>query len=178
MRDLSLHILDIIENSVNAGAKNISLLIDEDIGKNLLKVQIKDDGKGMGNKMLKNVTDPFTTTRTTRKVGLGLSLIKQAAEIAGGNLKINSKKGKGTDVIATFKYDHIDRKPLGDIMETLISAILMSPDVEYKFKHRKNNKVFEFDTIKIKKSLCVAQLIDIKILNSLKKVFNNKFIEV
>lgn len=178
MRDLSLHILDIIENSVRAGAENISLLIDEDVIKNLLTVKIKDDGDGIDNEMLKNVTSPFTTSRTTRKVGLGLSLLKQASEIAEGKFKINSKKGKGTDVIATFKYNHIDRKPLGNIMETIISAILMSPEIEYKFKHRKNNKVFEFDTVKIKKSLCVGQLNDIKILNSLKKIFNNKFIEV
>ena len=134
MEDLSLHILDIVENSIAAGAKNIRIKIIEEKKKDFLAVEIIDDGKGMDDKTLKKVLDPFYTTRNTRKVGLGLPLLAQSAEESGGNIKIESKPGKKTTVKTTFSYSHIDRKPLGDVSETLKVLIAGNPDINFIFE--------------------------------------------
>ena len=112
MNDLSMHILDIIQNSLSAGASIIELDVSEDVLNNLLTVTIKDNGKGMTPEQVAQVTDPFFTSRTTRKVGMGLPLYRQSAEQSGGTLKVESEVGVGTSVIATFGYDHVDRPPM------------------------------------------------------------------
>jgi anti-sigma regulatory factor (Ser/Thr protein kinase) len=145
MKDLSLHILDIAENSINAGAKNIEITIVENEKRDLLTLEIKDDGRGINSHILQSVTDPFVTTRTTRKVGLGLALLKAASESAGGKLKIKSSPAAGTAIKATFQMSHIDRKPLGDINETLMTLIMGNPNLNIKFVHKKNEAEFKFD---------------------------------
>ncbi len=122
MKDLSLNVLDVAENSVTAGARLIEISLDR--AGSLLTITIKDDGCGMSPEMLASVKDPFTTSRTTRRVGMGLPLFDLAAQQTGGELKIESEEGKGTLVRATFHTDHIDCPPLGDMPST--AAMLMA----------------------------------------------------
>ncbi|MCA1917797.1 MAG: ATP-binding protein [Flavobacterium piscis] len=177
MDDLSLHILDIAENSINAGAKNIDIKILEDTKQDLLMIEIKDDGKGMDKEILEEVTNPFVTTRTTRKVGLGIPLLKLAAENCDGGLEIKSEKGKGTTVSVTFKLSHIDRQPLGDIIGTIISLLANENKVDIVFSHKKDGNIFEFDSKDFKaalKDLGVEESSFISIANKyLKKNYNN-----
>jgi anti-sigma regulatory factor (Ser/Thr protein kinase) len=153
MEDLSLHILDIAENSITAGASRIEIKIVEDIKSNLLSIEIKDNGTGMDEEMLKQALDPFYTTKTTRKVGLGIPMLAQSAKESMGDIKITSKKGEGTTVYAHFQYDHIDRKPLGDIGQSIMVLIASNPDIDFIFHHIKNGETYILDTAKIKKEL-------------------------
>jgi len=130
MRDLSLHLLDILTNSVSAGASRMVIQIKADQN-DLLTIRIEDNGKGMSPDFLKRVTSPFSTTRTTRKVGLGLSLFKEACDITGGNLKIESTVGIGTTVTATFGISSIDRIPLGNMGETISGLISSYPERDF-----------------------------------------------
>ncbi len=124
MKDLSLHILDLVENAIAAKAKKIEISIQEEPKEDRLVIEIKDDGMGMDQEVSQKATDPFFTTRSSRRVGLGLSLMAQAAQEAGGRLRIESELEKGTKVVATFQYHHIDRKPLGDMIETMTTLLL------------------------------------------------------
>ncbi|MFQ5867356.1 MAG: ATP-binding protein [bacterium] len=138
MEDLSLHILDIVENSIVAQAKKIEISIIENIKEDLLTVKIKDDGKGMDEEMIKKSLDPFFTTKTTKKVGLGLPLLAQAAEESGGKLEIESEVGKGTTIMATFKLSHPDRRPLGNMKETMKILTVAHPEIKFIFEHKKS----------------------------------------
>jgi len=153
MEDLSLHILDIVENSTMAGATLVVIDILEDQEKNALRITIDDNGWGMDPDMLERVRDPFVTTRTTRSVGLGLSLLEQAARETGGDLTITSSKGHGATVKATFQTDHIDRKPLGDIGSTLTALIAGNPDVDFVYGGYLNNERMELDTRELRAEL-------------------------
>jgi len=151
MEDLSLHILDIVENSIRAHAKKIEIKIMEEKKKDLLTIEIIDDGKGMDEETLKNVLDPFFTTKNTRKVGLGLSLLAQSAEESGGSIEIESKPGQETKVRATFGYSHIDRKPLGDVHESLKVLITANPDINFIYEYQEDDVSYHLDTKGIKK---------------------------
>lgn len=153
MEDLSLHILDIAENSIGAGATVITISIIEDTRSGLLTVEIKDNGKGIPEELIEKVLDPFYTSRTTRKVGLGLPLFAQSAKETGGDISIRSHKDTGTVVRAHFKQGHIDMKPLGNIAETIVILITGNPDIDFFFSYRKNKKHFTFDTRQVKKEL-------------------------
>ncbi len=131
MRDLSLHLLDILTNSISAGALRMVIRIRADKKSGFLSIQIEDNGKGMDPELLARVTDPFSTTRTTRKVGLGLSLLKEACEIAGGHLSIESELGVGTKVEAVMAMFSVDRIPLGNTGETLAGLISSYPDRDF-----------------------------------------------
>ena len=146
MEDLSLHILDIAENSISASAKRIEIRIDEDQAKDLLTIEIKDDGKGMDEQTLQKVLDPFFTTRTTRRVGLGLSLLAQAARETDGTIELDSKNGEGTTVKVSFRFSHPDRKPMGDIDETLRTLVVGHAGIDFLYEHKKNNSIYLFDT--------------------------------
>ena len=146
MEDLSLHILDIAENSINGAAKTIEIIIDEDRDKDLLTIEIKDDGKGMDEKTLKKALDPFFTTRKTRRVGLGLSLLAQAAEQSDGKMELSSIPSVGTTVKATFRMSHPDCKPMGDINETLRMLVAGHPEINFVYEHHKDNSKYRFDT--------------------------------
>lgn len=166
MKDLSLHILDICENSMTAGASLIEIRINEDTKQNLLTLKIVDDGKGMEEKIVEKVTNPFYTTRTTRRVGLGFPLLEQSAKDAGGSINIQSKPGFGTSVTATFIYDHMDRKPIGDVPETIITLLASGRlDIDFLYEHCKNGSKFLFDTRDIKRVLQDVPINNPEILN-------------
>jgi anti-sigma regulatory factor (Ser/Thr protein kinase) len=143
MQDLSLHILDVAENSINAGAKNIEITISENMTQDILAIEITDDGPGMNPEDAEKATDPFYTTRTTRRVGLGLPLLNQATAAANGTLEIRSTPGKGTTLRATFQLSHIDRKPLGDMAATIVMLVASNPDIHFTYRHEQK---FTFDT--------------------------------
>jgi hypothetical protein len=124
MRELSLHILDALENSLEAGATAIELTIEEDMRADRLAITIRDNGRGMSKAQVDRIFDPFFTTRTTRHVGLGVPLFKAAAQRCNGDLTVTSQPGEGTTLLATFQHSHIDRAPLGDIQGTLLAVIL------------------------------------------------------
>jgi anti-sigma regulatory factor (Ser/Thr protein kinase) len=153
MEDLSLHILDVVENSIAAQAKRVEIRVHEDEERDLLSIEIKDDGKGMTEEMVKKAMDPFFTTRTTRRVGLGLSLFAQAARESKGTFAIESKPDQGTRVHATFQYSNVDRKPWGKMTETLITLIVGNPDVDFYYCHRKGNFEYILDTAEIRSGL-------------------------
>lgn len=153
MRDLSLHIMDIIQNSLSAKADRIDITISALTDIDLLEIEIKDNGIGMDENFLKDIKNPFKTTRTTRKVGLGISLFEASAKSASGELSINSKKNSGTEVKACFKISHIDRLPLGDIAETLTTLIVAQPNVEYNLVIDNKKEQFIFNSLEIKKTL-------------------------
>ena len=151
MEDLSLHILDISQNSIRAGAREIGITVEEDQHENRLRFTIRDDGCGMTPDQLERLSDPFFTTRTTRRVGLGIPLLKQTAELAGGGVTITSRVGEGTTVTAEYELDHIDRPPLGDVAATIWTLIVLNPQVEFSYRHRVDGDVFEIDTAALKK---------------------------
>jgi len=150
MKELSLHILDIVQNSITACATIVEIVVLEDITANILSISISDNGKGMSKEFLAKVRDPFTTTRTTRSVGMGISLFESAAVSCGGCFDISSELGVGTTVYANFLHNHIDRQPLGNIAETITTLIFGSPTIDFVFKYNTNGGIFEFDTRKIK----------------------------
>jgi signal transduction histidine kinase len=149
MEDLSLHILDIAENSISGSAKRIEIRINEDQEKDVLTIEIKDDGKGMDAQTRQKALDPFFTTRTTRRVGLGLPLLAQAARETEGTIQLDSKPGRGTTVKATFRYSHPDRKPMGDIHETIRTLVVGHPEIDFLYEHKKKDSVYRFDTREI-----------------------------
>lgn len=155
MKDLSLHILDVAENGVRAGAHLITITIRENSDSDTLTLCIKDDGKGMEPELFARALDPFFTTKTarTRKVGLGLSLLQQAAEAAEGGLDLKSVQGKGTEVTASMRRSHIDRKPLGDIADTMVVLIQGNSDVDFVYRHEKDGLEYRLDTREIRESL-------------------------
>ena len=136
--EISLNILDISQNSISAKATQIKIMVWVNTFKQQIKVQIKDNGTGMDAETVKRVTDPFYTTRTTRKVGLGIPFFKQEAECTGGSFSISSVLGQGTDIQAIFCTDHIDCMPLGNLNETVYSLIVMHPDIEFYYGYQVN----------------------------------------
>lgn len=153
MEELSLHILDIAENSIRAGAKNIEIHIEEDVKKDRLAITIRDDGAGMDEETQRQALDPFFTTKQSKRVGLGLPLLAAAAQRAGGDVAIHATAGEGTEIVATFQHSHIDRQPLGDMIETLKMLIVGNPDVEFRFVHRSRQGEKRLDTREMKRSL-------------------------
>lgn len=149
MEELSLHILDIAQNSIAAGASFVTVEIAEDCGEDTLVITICDNGCGMSAEMLAVAFDPFTTGRKTRRVGLGLPLFKLAAEMTGGGLEILSREGEGTKVRAVFGLSHIDRQPLGDIAATVRQLITTNGDINFVYKHSVGEKSYALDTREI-----------------------------
>lgn len=153
MRELSLHILDALENSVEAGATRIELLIEENLRNDMLTIVIRDNGRGMSQEFVQQVLDPFVTTRTTRHVGLGLPLFAAAAQRCNGGLRIESEPGTGTTVTATFQHSHIDRAPLGDIVGSLMAVLLSERPLDIYYKHSVDGRTFELDTADVRHEL-------------------------
>lgn len=153
MRELSLNVLDIAQNSIAAGARLIEIEIDEDTAAELLTIRIADDGCGMTPEKLKSVADPFYTTRTTRKVGMGLPLFRMAAEMTGGSFEITSEPGKGTVVTARFHTGHVDFVPLGDICSTVTMLICMNTDRDFRYCRQQDGKGFTVDTRELRQIL-------------------------
>ena len=158
MRELSLHVLDLVQNSLVAGASLININVNESTAQNLLQIEIKDNGPGIAPEKLNLVQDPFYTTRTSRRIGLGLSLLQAAAQRSGGEFKIESMLGAGTDVIATFKHDDIDRAPLGNIVDTLLTLIVCNPKADFCYCHQRDQKQFCFDTREVKQYVAESEV--------------------
>ena len=169
MEDLSLHILDIAENSIDAGAKNIRIVVREDVPADLLTIEITDDGKGMDAEVMKNITDPFYTTRTTRRVGFGLALLNEATKAANGKLEIRSTPAKGTTVTATFQLSHIDCKPLGQLPETITAVIARRPEANITYTHERNGAKFMFRTEDVREQLGNAPVNSVGTLSFIKR---------
>ncbi len=137
MEDISLHVLDIAENSIRANARNVNITITENKKDNLLTLTIEDDGKGMDDKTKEYALNPFFTTKKGKKVGLGLAFLSHSAEEAGGTMKVESEPGKGTKITTTFKLGHIDRKPIGNLNETIKCLKITHPEINIAFDHVK-----------------------------------------
>ena len=172
MRELSLHLLDIAENSVAAGARNIVLRVREDLDSDRLLLSVQDDGKGMAAETAVKIVDPFVTSRTTRKVGLGLPLLKEAAEFCNGFLHIDSTLGKGTLIEVAFQHSHIDRMPLGDLASTIITLLISAPEIHWLFEYQVNQECFILDDAPIKQELDGIPLSDPLVLGYLREMIN------
>jgi len=151
--DLSLHILDIAENSIDAGALRVHIEVEEDLANDRLVIEIGDDGHGMDADMVRKAADPFVTTRRERSVGFGLPLISEAAKRSGGELSVRSRPGGGTRIRAVFGYGHIDRQPLGDMAKTLITLVAGHPDIEFFYRHRRGEHTHTFNSLEAKEHL-------------------------
>lgn len=149
MKELSLNVLDIAQNSVAAGAHYIRIELVDFIGRDLLEITVEDNGCGMDSDFLRKVTDPFITTRTTRKVGMGIPLFKMAAEMSGGTFAIESAPGNGTKVKATFQRSHIDRPPIGNMAETITVLLQGNPSIRLICTFMTDQGEFVFDTDEI-----------------------------
>lgn len=177
MEELSLHILDIARNSIRANARNIEITVHEASDKTT--IEIKDDGQGMDENVLTNVLNPFFTTRTTRKVGLGLSMYKMAAEMTGGSFDIKSEINVGTKVVAIFNTDNIDCMPLGDIIGTILTLLNSEEEFNLKFSHILPTGVnVTLDTFEIKKVLDGIKINEPEVImwckNYLEEQYKNK----
>jgi hypothetical protein len=153
MKDIALHIMDILQNSTRAKATIIVLNIEENIENDILIITFKDNGEGMSKETLQQALNPFFTTRTTRKVGLGLSLLKHNAELTGGTLAIDSQLHKGTEVTVTFGLSHIDRPPMGDLAGTIVLTASAYPNIRFIMHYKTNTIDYIFDTQEVKESL-------------------------
>jgi hypothetical protein len=155
VREIALHLLDIAENSVAAQSRNIRIAVHENLQRDLLSVSVIDDGRGMSEQTAQQVLDPFYTTRTTRKVGLGIPLLKLAAEMSDGGLSLVTELGKGTKVEASFRHSHIDRMPLGDLAVTFLTLLVSYPHIHWVFDyqiidHDGKSDEFNFDDVELK----------------------------
>ena len=146
MQELSLNVLDVAENSVRANASLVEITVEEDTAADRLAIVIRDNGRGMTPEQVQTVIDPFYTTRTTRKVGLGVPFFRMAAQLSGGDLTIQSRVGEGTAVTATFGLTSIDRMPLGDINGTIATLVQCNPGIDWLYTRRKDGREMVMDT--------------------------------
>lgn len=172
MKELALHILDITQNSVRAKATLVGISIVESSLNDTLTITITDNGCGMSKEILSNVTDPFYTSRTTRRVGLGLPLLKMNALQSGGEMNITSEPGKGTTVTASFSFSHIDRPPMGDIAGTMALIISGNPVIDFLFSYKVETNEWELDTRELREALGETPVNDLKVVKYLKEMIN------
>lgn len=153
MKELSMHILDIVQNSIKAEANEIEIIITQSEQNDVLSIEITDNGCGMSEEMLSKVRNPFTTSRTTRKVGLGIPMLEQTCLQCGGELTLKSAVGTGTTVKASMSYKNIDRPPMGDLINTIHILFVTNLEIDFKFRYFFNELSFEIDTAQIKEIL-------------------------
>lgn len=153
MREISLHILDLVQNGLEAGASRVGIEVHEDRKSDALVVKVCDNGRGMTAEDVKQAVDPFFTTRSVRRIGLGLALLKLAAEQSEGKLKLESQVGEGTTVTASFRYSHWDRAPLGDMATTLMVILAGNPKLNLTYQHTVDQARFDFDTDEVRQRL-------------------------
>ena len=168
MRELALHLLDLAENSVAAEARTVTMAVHEDPLADRLSLAISDDGRGMDADLVARVTDPFVTSRRERRVGLGVPLLKEAAEACAGGLRVQSALGRGTTVTADFQRSHLDRMPLGDLAGTWLTLLVGHPQVHWRFHYQVGPETFEFDDEPIKETLAGVPLSDPAVLQYLR----------
>lgn len=178
MRELSLHILDIAQNSIKADAECLRIVVIEDIEADKLTIKIKDDGTGMDSETVKKVIDPFYTTRTTRKVGLGIPLFKTSAEACDGYFEIKSQLGVGTEITAVFRHSHIDRVPLGNMPETIVTIINGCDKMDLVYTHTYNQQSFTLNTKEIKKLLDGVSINNLDVITWLREYISEGLNEI
>lgn len=178
MQDLSLHILDLMENGVNARAKTIRLEITENPEEDSMKIVLVDDGRGMEEEKLKEVLNPFYTTRTTRKVGLGLPLFAQVARETNGQVEVQSRPGQGTRIEGIFTWHHWDRPPMGNMVVSLITFMQGHPEIDVIYRHEVQGRAMEFDTRQYRKELEDIPLNHPLVLEHMEKVLEEDFTSV
>jgi DNA mismatch repair ATPase MutL len=167
MKSLALNILDIVQNSIRARANEITIRITESSEEDIYTIEIRDNGSGIPDGIIDNVTDPFVTTRTTRKIGMGLPLLRHHAELTGGSLKIKSKEGMGTEIKATFSFRHLDRQPLGDITGVLKIIIAANPGIDFIYNHLTDKGEYSFSTRETKEYLETDSLYENSLLDDI-----------
>ena len=170
--------MDIAENGIGAGASRIDITVTEDIKENRLTIGIKDNGRGIPPDLLDHVTDPFYTTRTTRRVGLGLSLFREAARRCEGDFRITSRQGEGTEVTASFRLDHIDLAPLGNMAGSLASLIMGNPHVDFVYTHKVDDKAFRLDTAEVKQELDGTEITHPKVIRFLGELIRESLADI
>ncbi|MCE5234649.1 MAG: ATP-binding protein [Clostridiaceae bacterium] len=153
MKEIALHLLDIVQNSLSAGANLITVAVDIDEAKNLLSVSVNDNGRGMDEETKMRVVSPFFTSRGTRRVGLGIPFFKEGAEGCGGSFYLNSAPGEGTGIGASYALDHIDRPPLGNMAETMLTLCVCNENVDFVLRYARGQAEFTFDTRGIRAAL-------------------------
>ena len=178
MNDLSMHILDIVQNSISAGATRVTLTVDEAPAADLLTIAIGDNGKGMTPEQVSRLADPFFTSRTTRRVGMGIPLLMDSARQSGGDVRIESEPGKGTEVTAVFRYSNIDRPPLGDVANALMLLVSSNPDLDFLFTYRYDGEEYLFDTSDVRDVFGKGALKDLTIIRNLEKMIKDNMREI
>lgn len=178
MKTISDHILDIVQNSVRARATLIEIMVDEDKKSDLCTLIIKDNGCGMDDETLKYATNPFFTSRKTRKVGLGLSLLQQSAKVTGGSFELNSKPGGGTEVKATYGLAHLDRQPFGNVAEMFYLTMLSYKEIKILYKHTTATGSFEIDSESIRQMLGDVPLQNKEIKNAIIELIENNLSDI
>lgn len=153
MKDLSLHVMDIAQNSIAAGASLIQIRVKVEHDKDRMVISVEDNGCGMDEKMTESVTSPFTTSRTTRKVGLGIPMFKAGAESCDGKFELRSELGKGTYISASYRISHLDRPPLGDMAETMLALVVCNPTLDFVYDYIVDDAEYQFDTRVIRDTL-------------------------
>lgn len=174
MSDLAMHTLELLENSIQADATLIEVTLRQNIDENKTTICVKDDGCGMDEKMVQCVADPFTTKRTSRKVGLGVSFLKQLTDLCNGSLTIESKINCGTTITATMQYDHIDVPPLGDLGEMMMIAMHGNPKIDYVFTYQFGANKFIFKSKEVKDILGCTSIDDPEVLLWIKEYINQE----
>lgn|SRR5574344_767687 len=178
MKELAMHVYDLMENSTAANAKDVWLTIRDSKSDNIYDFTIVDNGKGMSPEFMARVTDPYTTSRTTRKVGLGLPLIKMNTENCGGGMKLESEQGKGTTLRFWFQHDHWDRPPMGDLAGTIVMLCAAHEDIHIVYHHITDTGEFTFDTNEIKEALEGMSMNDVKVMKWLKEMVQENLEEI
>lgn len=173
MKEIALHILDIAENSLRAGADHIRISLEKEDALSLLTVRLEDNGRGMKQEELNRSLDPFFTSRTTRKVGLGIPLIRQHAEMSGGSLLVHSEVGKGTLVEAKFGWKHPDRQPLGDVEGCWLLLAMSNPHIEWELSCVSNEGEYSISSSEIKAELDVSEIRGSELRDALKRMIRN-----
>ncbi len=168
MKELALHVLDLAENALRAGATKLDITIERDEAADTLTVLISDNGRGMPPEVLARVSDPFYTTKKTRRTGLGIPLAAHAAQRAGGSFSITSQEGRGTRIAAVFQHSHIDRQPLGDMAGTVAAILLANPAVELRFVCRSGSGEYSLDTRELRGQLSGVPLNHVAVLSVLR----------
>lgn len=178
MKDLALHIMDIVQNSVTAGATQIGIAVSHDTGANTLLITVSDNGCGMTEEVLARATDPYYTSRTTRKVGMGIPLLMQSAEQAGGWLKLDSEPGKGTTLTAMFVHDHLDRPALGDMAGVISLLISANEGIRFLYKHSMDDCEYMLDTKEINEALDGMSVADAGVIRFIREMIRENLASI
>lgn len=178
MNQLSLHILDLAQNSIRANARLVEIKVTENPDQDRYQIEITDDGEGMTEEQLALASNPFYTSRTTRKVGMGLALIRQNVEMSGGHFQMSSKKGIGTELMVSFGFHHLDRPAMGDIAGTLVILANNEKKTDFVYGHKTHSGEYQFDTREVKRSLDNIPLSNPQIQNFLMEMIRENLEQI